>query len=93
MEQWLSEFQCRVADASAGRTKFPVVFNLDRAVSVEEAHDAFRAAREVDQRIVVVMHRVDFSRPSPRSEFTVRLGMPDPDPPPFMERYPMPLAG
>lgn len=93
MEKWLSEFQCRVADASAGRSKFPVTFTLDRVASPEEVSDAFRAAREVDRQIAVVRHDVDYSQPSPRSVFTVRLGMPDPNPPPFLEQYPIPLIG
>ena len=92
MEQWLLEFRCRVADASAGRTKFPVVFTLDRVVSPEEVGDAFRVARKAGRRVAVVKHEVNYSQPSPRSVFTVRPAMLDPNPPPFLELYPMPLA-
>ena len=92
MEQWLSEFRSRVADASAGRTKFPVVFALDRVVSPEEVGDAFRVAREVDRQIAVVKHEVDYAQLPHRSVFTVRPAMLDPNPPPFLEMYPMPLA-
>ena len=92
MEQWLLEFRCRVADASVGRTKFPVVFALDRVVSPEEVGDAFRVAREVDRQIAVVKHEVDYSQLTPRSVFTVRPAILDPNPPPFLELCPMPLA-
>ena len=89
--EWLWTLQCQIADASAGRREFPVVFLLDRIATPDEAHDAFRAAREVDQRVVAVEHRVDHSQQSPRSEFTVQIGVLDPHPPPFLEQHPRPL--
>lgn len=89
---WMFDFKDLVDDASAGRSEFPVTFTLDCLASPAEVCTAFRVARGANQRIAAVEHRVDYSQPSPRSVFTVRLGMLDPNPPPFLEQYPMPLV-
>ena len=91
MEQWLSRLQAKIAEASAGQCEFPVKFTIGRVATVEEVHDAFRLAREVDQRVTVVEHQVGYSHSTPCSTFTVRVGQFDPNPPPFLEQHPMPL--
>lgn len=91
MASWLSELQTLVVAASAGRSSFPVTFGLDHVATTGETLDALRAVQAVEPRVAVIEHFVDYSAPEPRSQFTVKLGMPDANPPPFLEAWPAPL--
>ena len=88
--QWLRDFAAVLIVMRANGKEFSD-FELDGLPTPDELKAALRLAREIDPRVHHIEHRRNYGVPSLRSTLSVRLGRPDPNPPPFLERFPIPL--
>lgn len=88
--QWVRDFAATLIVMRANGKELPD-FELEQLPTPDDLQAALRLAREIDPRVHHIEHHRNYGDPSPRSRLSVRLGTPDPDPPPFLEQFPMPL--
>lgn len=88
---WPSQFQAVLVAAAAGGGQITIEFELEEVPTPEDLRAALRLAREVDPRVSSIERHPNYGDPNAKSKITVRLGVLDPDPPPFLEQFPIPL--
>jgi len=81
-----------VLEAKRGKRSYPVEIKLDFLPTHEEVCEALRIARQMDSRVSAVEHRRNWGDPNATSSFIVRVSYLDPNPPAFLEQFPIPLV-
>lgn len=88
--QWVRDFTAVLIVMRANKKELPD-FELGEMPTPDDLKAALRLAREIDPRVHHIEHHRNYGDPMAKSVIRVRLGELDTDPPPFLERFPMPL--